>query len=504
MARASISKTMGPIHFEDLEPHRFEDLVRQLVYDFKEWQSIEATGRGGNDDGFDIRAYERTSQVAVQSDDAESEEEILHPMEGNLWMFQCKREKDIGPKMVTDIISQGVDPKNPPYGYVLAAPANFSKTSYDRFRERLRELEVMEFHLWGRAELEDMLHQPKNDHILFAFFGVSLVSRRRSRTTEVRSIVANKNKLIKLLGENPGYTPILLRDIKDFNYPYEAEYKDFKTNPRWREFPVVDMEPLGIIVDIRKYYAFRDPAIKEWDYTRAVDLVNRQSDNPNWDRDAHVLRKNVEGFWELLPRAHQVMLIVQGLVRFDSIAVIDAVGDSAFNFPHIYVDFDVENGPFAVTFDHFEVDGHRDKELDGLRRVKKFPKIFLKQKVGTIYRDKRFVLNPSTLGVFKAGSNMFSFYRIDDTYQFINPCDIIEVDQSEGKDGKRTMIKITNKRIESSKELRAQCKDDPIVLADIERQIGRKLKDNDRITIYEFKRAYDWQVSGTEDSDSVI
>ena len=57
----AVTKTLGPLHFEDLEPHRFEDLVRELVYDFKDWQSIEATGRSGPDDGFDIRAYERVS-----------------------------------------------------------------------------------------------------------------------------------------------------------------------------------------------------------------------------------------------------------------------------------------------------------------------------------------------------------------------------------------------------------------------------------------------------------
>jgi hypothetical protein len=52
---SAITKTLGPIHFEDLEPHRFEDLVRQLVYDYKDWQSIEATGRADSDDGFDVR-----------------------------------------------------------------------------------------------------------------------------------------------------------------------------------------------------------------------------------------------------------------------------------------------------------------------------------------------------------------------------------------------------------------------------------------------------------------
>lgn len=38
---ARVSKTVGPLHFEDLEPHRFEDLVRQLVYDLKDWGKIE-------------------------------------------------------------------------------------------------------------------------------------------------------------------------------------------------------------------------------------------------------------------------------------------------------------------------------------------------------------------------------------------------------------------------------------------------------------------------------
>jgi hypothetical protein len=47
MRKARVSRTYGPIHFEDLDPHRFEDLIRELIYDYKNWQSIEATGRSG-------------------------------------------------------------------------------------------------------------------------------------------------------------------------------------------------------------------------------------------------------------------------------------------------------------------------------------------------------------------------------------------------------------------------------------------------------------------------
>jgi hypothetical protein len=226
-----VTKTLGPIHFEDLDPHRFEDLVRELIYDFRDWQTIEATGRSGKDEGFDIRAYERNlSPVETDSDD----EEPPHPMDGNRWMIQGKREREVGPTSVKKIL-EDVDPKDPPYGYILAASANFSKESYDIFREILRGKGVMEFYLWGKPELEDMLHLPKNDRILFTFFGISLTSVRRSRTTEIRSFVNTKNKLIKLLGpvRHQFQTDILLRDINDVHYPYSQEYDDFDKKPRW-------------------------------------------------------------------------------------------------------------------------------------------------------------------------------------------------------------------------------------------------------------------------------
>jgi hypothetical protein len=48
---AQTSRTLNPLPFRDLEPHRFEDLVRQLAYEFRDWRSIEATGRSGSDEG---------------------------------------------------------------------------------------------------------------------------------------------------------------------------------------------------------------------------------------------------------------------------------------------------------------------------------------------------------------------------------------------------------------------------------------------------------------------
>jgi hypothetical protein len=87
-----ITRTYGPIHFEDLDPHRFEDLVRELAYDFKDWQSIEATGRSGADEGIDIRAYERLASTSAAPEESSDAEEP-HPMSGNRWIIQCKRER---------------------------------------------------------------------------------------------------------------------------------------------------------------------------------------------------------------------------------------------------------------------------------------------------------------------------------------------------------------------------------------------------------------------------
>lgn len=98
MAKARVTRTYGPLHFEDLDPHRFEDLIRQLIYDYKDWQSIEATGRSGSDEGFDIRAYEKAEIISQVESEDEGEVEEVHPMQGNLWMIQGKRERKLAPR----------------------------------------------------------------------------------------------------------------------------------------------------------------------------------------------------------------------------------------------------------------------------------------------------------------------------------------------------------------------------------------------------------------------
>lgn len=474
--------------------------MRNLIYDLKSWHSIEATGRGGNDDGFDIRAWESTKEIINKADD-ENDEGFVS-VEGNLWMIQCKREKAIGPTKVKEIILDGVRKEAPPYGYILVAPANFSKKSYDTFRDELRNLGVTEFYLWGRSELEDMLYMPKNDHILFAFFGFSLVTRKRSRSTEIKFAINNKNKMLRVLSSgnysNSLRESILVRDYDDTNYPWESKYKDFDKNPRWAEHVVIAYHPKGLMVDVRERYAYVDLDKKVWDFTKAVDLVYRQGE---MQKQARMGSRNndkeerVRDFWRHLPRKNQAKLTIKGVISFEDILVIDDKGDIINQFPHIFVDFKLYDGPFRAFWYDLEVGGKQFQLDDKIfKKIKMFPPIskFPKVVKGKLYRDKSIEWDQETLRLFKVSHDLVTvLYDIDGKYSFLKPRDAILVKGADSNN-EQTYVEIThNEETTVEKYLKEHNK--PFVKEGLERQVGRNVKDSEKLTVYEFERTYEWQ-----------
>ncbi|AQZ95673.1 restriction endonuclease [Halopseudomonas phragmitis] len=497
MVSTSISKTLGPIHFEDLEPHRFEDLIRELAYDFRDWTNIEATGRLGADDGFDIRAFERNEHHHIHTASGDVDEEQPHPMEGRMWMFQCKREKAIGPKKLSEIVSSDVSGSDPPYGYILAAPANFSKKAYDKFREELRARGVMEFYLWGRAELEDMLHQPKNDRILFAFFGISLVARKRSRATELRSFISVKNKLQKLLGTNPAHKSVLLRDSKDQNYPYQDRYEDFEKRPRWVERAAVQMHPLGVVFEEGKYFAYIDRDAKTWDYTAAINLAKVRN---NQDSDDHNLSQKVEAFYDSIQKCQQVKMVDLRWLKFESVVAIDSEGDVEYEMPQIYVDFDPEKGPFAGGQQLLEVNQHAVEYLDDYERVAIFPEEFTDPVFGIIHKEEQLNL-PSEISeqICKYSAYHHALYDCDGHMDFLSVNDVVEIAGSSDRNSEPCLLKITHKRSELARKLLRKKNENLTIITQIERHIGRPLAARDTIQVYEYKRVYQWQLPERSD-----
>lgn len=391
--KPSPTRTLNPLHFEDLEPHRFEDLVRRLLYGFRDWRDLEPTGRSGGDEGFDIRAWERDETITNVSE--EGEEGALTA--GRLWQIQVKREKAITPAHIRELIDEEVDKEAPPYGYILAAATNISKKTYDAFRERLRAKGVRESHYWGKDHLEDQLALPENDEILFTFFGISLSPRRRARTAEIKFGINNKNRILKLVfgGADfehrgaPNDIGFLLRDIKDTHYPQENKYPDFDKNRRWEEHNVVQVNARGVYFQVRERYAYFDPDKKEWDYTDAIDLTIRKHDLNRQQSPRHEPKgKRVETFWRHMPRRLQAKLVVYGFVAFDSMLIIDEKGDPEYASPHIFVDFG-KNGPFEFMFANLKHGGENigEPEFTKYSRLKIFPKTFPAAKKNRVIHD---------------------------------------------------------------------------------------------------------------------
>ncbi len=329
-------------------------------------------------------------------------------------------KKQLGPTRVKDIVEDAVARGDPPYGYILAAPATFSKKAYDAFRTALSERGVREFHLFGRAELEDMLYMPTNDRILFAFFGVSLSSKKRTRVSEVRITVNNKNKLYTILGATGAYEGeidrhVLLRDLNDTHYPDKEQY--------------VNREK------------------KEWDFLPAIDLLYRESDRQQvGDEPARNIqvnfRERAHSFWEHLPISAQAKFLVDGLVLYQNFALIDKQGDPAFNFPHLYVDFG-KNGPFDANWAYLQISRDEWEPIDGYKRVQIFPDEFPERKFGKVHTDHSLRLDPHKLTALKR-DGWSLLLDPDDTYAFLKPTDVIPVADSEQK-GYRLHAEVTHR-----------------------------------------------------------
>jgi hypothetical protein len=345
------SRTLGPLHLEDLEPDRFEDLVRQLLYDFRSWAQIEATGRSGGDDGFDVRAWERGEAIgdaeeAGEEGRTESATELAPDLQ---WLVQCKRERTIGPSQLVKYLAD-VPADGSLAGLIFVAACDFSKKARDAFRERVRELGIAEAYLWGKGELEDQLFQPKNDHLLFAYFGISLQTRRRSIRAATRSVVTTKRKVKRLLHPGIDY---LIRDVTDTRYPWRADVQENRgfSHGRWRVMKYLGFQHDGLRFEVRRHYAYLSDDSQTWDWTELVNLAAPYRLEDPWAEDEQTLqpkRDQAHREWSAFPEENRGFGLIEAVLPFETILDIDDVGDDWFERPHLLVDeCDPNSGPFS-------------------------------------------------------------------------------------------------------------------------------------------------------------
>ena len=336
---ARITKTINPLHFEDLEPHRFEDLARQLVYDFREWSNLEATGTTGSDAGFDARGRE----LIFDLEDRDEEDETSSEAEERIWLIQCKREKSISPRQIDkylhDILSINQEPL---HGIIFIAACNFSKKTRDAFISEIRINGLKEFQLWGKAELEDLLFQPRNDHLLFAYFGISLSIRKRTIRTQLRSRIATKKKALRAL-DRIGMRDVLIRDANDSLYPYSGDVPNFDKLPPWKIYFYEKQRHDGLEFLVKKYMAYLSDDKVHFDYVENINAIN------NWNDPWRVEEKGkdtIEEKWRELPDQNRAFIELFRVINYDRILGIDEDGDDIFKGPHFYVSYTPKDGPF--------------------------------------------------------------------------------------------------------------------------------------------------------------
>lgn len=378
------TRTIGPLHFEDLEPHRFEDLVRRMIYDFRQWRQLEATGRTGSDEGFDVRGIEAVSALTVVSD-AGGEEEGHDEPPDRIWLIQCKREKSIPPKKLSQYLDDiPMDETEKLYGIIFAAACDFSKAARDLFREKCRGRGSAEAYLWGKGELEDLLYQPKNDDVLFTFFGISKRIRQRSVGVEVRRKLIVKRKAQRLL-EVSG-TEVLVRDANDDRYPYPDEKeKDKGRARRWFVYSFDSCRHDGLHILCRRCLAFLDDDNVAWDYAECMNDSTTHNNPWRTEEDEEIInafaaaRSEAMTIWDVLPEKNWAWFEMWLILPYESIIDIDEKGDEWFEGPHIYVnDFDPVRGPFReycrlklATIGRWS---SRQTDPDLKNRVAKFPR----------------------------------------------------------------------------------------------------------------------------------
>jgi len=388
MKAGPITRTINPLPFDALDPSRFEDLVRQLAYDLRAWTTLEAMGRSGSDDGVDIRGVE--GRAEYDGDDGSDDSGTPEPGPPRVWLFQCKRVKQFGPKAARAVIEaalRGLDVA--PHGFVVAVACDVSKQARDAFRAEAVARGISEFMVWARSELEDMLFQRHNDRLLFAFFGLSLRPQRTARASELRRSIAMKARVLHALDGDPDgglggddVGIVVIRDPTDTTYPRRPSEEG--RSSRWSVHRVYDARsPDGLAVITKSFYAASRPE-GEWDALMSLNLEPelraraKSSNSALPESYKHDCRLAHELHREFIAADERATLLVVQIIAWDRVIAVDQEGDRAITAPHIFVECMPGSGPFTEQrrqILHFETGAphRRDQVVDEARRVGIFP-----------------------------------------------------------------------------------------------------------------------------------
>ncbi len=235
---------------------------------------------------------------------------------------------------------------------------------------------------WGRGDLEDQLFLPENDHLLFAYFGISLQIRRRSQTTELRARLVKKRQVYRAVGglDHRGRTPVLVRDPTEPGYPFpERVDEPDETSPPWLWTAFEHhSNPDTVALIFRRHHAWISADRKRYDVIDTCSHVmpGRNGFDKAPARDEEACDRLWRFFHNEIPEDERAWIEVVGWIPFDDILLVDDLGDAFNGPPHLLVARDHTHGFFAHTRSFLQLardsSEQRLKPQD-LRRTKLFP-----------------------------------------------------------------------------------------------------------------------------------
>lgn len=306
-----ITRTINQIHFEDLDPIRFEEMILAIVYRWKRWETLDHLGKKGSDNGIDIRGTE-----------------ILDDGKRKTYIFQCKRYSKITKKQLTNIIDDYFNKNSEvPDAYVLAIGCPISKTNIDVFREYAIRRGIKQVIIWTSSILETMLYSDYQD-LLFAFFGMNLTEERNNKIKRIRRSVALKKKMHNDFLTKGGSkdsnevwekikkpwlkfcsTELLIHSISDMDYP---------------ENTLLENDYTGYF-KVEPYNFYFNGLIVIFGVTKLEITSGKETDEI----------KRTEG-----------KALKLGYIPFENIIDYDIDGDEYYSYPHLYCYFINVQDPF--------------------------------------------------------------------------------------------------------------------------------------------------------------
>ena len=310
----SITRTNGRLHFEDLDPGRFEDLCLSMIYRMRRWIKIEHFGRTGADSAIDIQAIER-----LENDRTET------------WHFQCKRYQKLTKTEIRSIIKDYCEKNDsrPDY-YCLVAGCDVSKKLREEFEILCSEKGFSNVQIWSSSEIEARLHAEYHD-LLFAYFGVSLSDARYERISAIRRNIALKKRM-----------------HQDFYNPA----KDYEEQKRRRGKPYLWFKSQEVL--IRSIFDVSYPEVPEKQYGNGFF----KAEVYDWYHNGLMVRAfpfavNARVKWSAPPdipeeerKEEIIRLEIMGCIPFENIIDYDMDGDEFYNIPHLYCEFRNPYDPF--------------------------------------------------------------------------------------------------------------------------------------------------------------